>query len=76
MLYRKPYDELDNCIAKLDAFTRLISHLQDIEPTDRDALRESEGRVVEQMLHEVRKARRAFDLCWSVIATANDRKVS
>lgn len=75
MFIRKPYDELDNALAKLDAFIRLISHLQDQEFEDRRQLQESEGFLVEAMIAESHRARRAFDRTWSLVA-ANDRRVS
>lgn len=76
MRNRTPYDNLDNALAKLDAFIRLISHLQDLAPADRAQLREGEGFLTEAMIAESHRARLAFDNAWLTASAANDRRAS
>lgn len=74
MIYRKPYDDLDTSIARLNAFVRLLDHLHEMEPPDRQALHESEGFLLEATIRECHQARLAFDSTWSWATAANDRR--
>lgn len=74
-MHRRPYDELDNALAKLDAFTRLISHFQDMPAEDRGQYAEGEGFLLEAMMAESARARQSFNQCWRMSRPANDRRV-
>lgn len=73
-MYRQAYDDLDNALAKLDAFIRLISHFQDLDPADRPQHAEGEGFLVEVMMLECHRARQAFSACWADHLHANQNR--
>lgn len=74
---KDPFYVLDDAIAHANDVTRLMSYLQDVgSMEDRWANREGEMRLVQDLMHQLHRARRAFDFAWQLHNTANDRRAS